>query len=542
MVRRTATSVATTLYRLLELTQLRSAIRSKYLESTDFVFTDCTVGSRQAALIVGHMITDRAKWADSVGALVGNPVDAHNTTAAAVLLVPGDPGVTWALTYGMGFHLLEQSHIDPGFGQRLALRVADADQLSSLTRKTLDVRAKVDRSSIPSGDHLRSFGIGGFGELVTRLVATATLPGLSTDKPFTIRGADSLNIPLSKTPDTLLSDLEAVSDALKNPVVKDLEVLEQLVALKKGSVADTKLDTVLADALREPTQANLGTAWPHESVNENGTPTSFAVKKRGTRKIIREGLPTIDDLCSAVDATNVLDSLDVVKIQLYSDPDGQNPISTDIPLRKWIAFETRLDGHKYFLHDGRWYRIDNAYAAQLQRQVQAIFDRQSSLQLPPWPTRPDGKLIHEQEYNAHVAQLCNGLLLDRRLVYTSQNPRGFETCDILAPDGTLVHIKNFDASAPASHLFAQGANAAHTLSFDEEAREKFRALVVAAGGHKEQVKEKPPAIIFGIGRNSAEPFNAESLYSFSQVTLVRTVLDLEGRGIPTYVVPIERST
>lgn len=31
----------------------------------------------------------------------------------------------WGLTYGMGFQLLDQSRVDGGFGQRIAIRTAD---------------------------------------------------------------------------------------------------------------------------------------------------------------------------------------------------------------------------------------------------------------------------------------------------------------------------------------------------------------------------------------------------------------------------------
>ncbi len=85
--------------------------------------------------------------------------------------------------------------IDPGFGQRIALRTADARELNSLTRTTLDQRSMTDRISIPSGDHLRGFGIGDFGEVVTRLVAKATIPELAGGaKPLRIRGADALSL------------------------------------------------------------------------------------------------------------------------------------------------------------------------------------------------------------------------------------------------------------------------------------------------------------------------------------------------------------
>lgn len=60
------------------------------------------------------------------------PLEAKNVTAAAALLLDAGDGVTWATTFGMGFRLLEQAHIDPGFGQRLAIRIANPEKTELL--------------------------------------------------------------------------------------------------------------------------------------------------------------------------------------------------------------------------------------------------------------------------------------------------------------------------------------------------------------------------------------------------------------------------
>ncbi|OQQ35578.1 hypothetical protein A5N72_19290 [Prescottella equi] len=483
------------------------------------------------------METEQAKWADRVGSLIEGSVVAKNVTAASVLLVDSREGVTWAITFGMGFLLLDQAYIDPGFGQRLAIRVADPDKLNSLTRKIMDERAKVDRSSIPSGAHLRGFGIGGFGELVTRVVATAEIPNLSVGKAFKLRGADALNIPLGLTPKALLADLDTIEDALARPAQKDLEVLEQLVAVKKGSDIAGQLDAKLVEALDEDSGTNVAASWPHESVSENGTPDAFKVKGIG-RSGVKPGVPTTEDIKNAIDKANVLTSLDRVKIQLFSDQDGQVAISPDIPLRKWIAFETTIEDRRYFLHDGSWFLMDDTYAVELAKRVQQIFDRSWEGELPPWPPNPENEKFEEKHYNVLAAEACGGVLMDRNLIRTKQNRRGFETCDILTPDGCLVHVKNIETSAPASHLFAQGHNSAHSLMSDNQARAEFKRLVEAAGGDPALVTSKPPAVVFGIARRGGEPFTADTLFSFSKVTLVRTVDDLEANGIKVFVVPI----
>lgn len=555
MARKKASTTPTTLYRLTDVIKLRRAIRDKYLNDTEkFTTVVCSVGDREALLVHGHMKTDPARWADRLGALIGQSLLASNQNAAAVLLIKGnsqgsgtkeDEGsgddadtTAWAIAYGMGFHLLDQAHVDPGFGQRIAIRTAHADSLNSLTSKTMDSRAKVDRSSIPSGSQLSGFGLGDFGELVTRVVATAQIDGLTVDRPFKVRGADSLNLPLAHSVQGFLDDLSVVEKTLKLSPRQELQILEQLVALKKNNPTALKLDALLEEALLDTASSKIGVAWPHEGINENGTPAAFSIKGRGASAVM-DGVPSVETIRQAIDSRDVLRSLSRTTVQLFSDPDGQAAISSAIPLRKWVAYEETLNNRRYFLHDGSWYLMDENYAEQLQARVREIFDISWDLELPPWRNNQDGKKIPEERYNKEAARHVGGWVMDRNLITTSQNRRGFETCDILAPNGALVHVKKADASAPLSHLFAQGHNSAHSLVYDNEARTKFRELVETKGGDPNLVQPKPPAVVFAIDRHAGEKFGPDTLYSFSQVTLVRTVDDLESRGIKVYVVPIE---
>ena len=50
--------------------------------------------------------------------------------------------------------------------------------------------------------------------------------------------------------------------------------------------------------------------------------------------------------------------MDTIKIQLFGDAEGEEPVSSDIPLRKWVAFEKEESGRRYFLHNGQWYAMD----------------------------------------------------------------------------------------------------------------------------------------------------------------------------------------
>lgn len=188
MSRKKSDASRTSLYRLLGVPSLAAAVQDKYLKHPGFAASSTTVGTREALLVSGTMTTDKVSWATTLTGLTAEPVDLGNQTAAAVLIIREGTDDGWALAYGMGFQLLNQNKVDGGFGQRIAIRTADPRDLNSLTRTTLDHRSRTDRFSIPSGDHLRGFGVGDYGEVVTRLVAKAELKSLTGgNKPIRIR-------------------------------------------------------------------------------------------------------------------------------------------------------------------------------------------------------------------------------------------------------------------------------------------------------------------------------------------------------------------
>lgn len=468
MPRGQSPAVRTTLYRMVKVPTLLDGVRAKYLEdSAHFTWEKARVGDREAVLVSGSMETEIVPWAETLYRLTSQELTLGNRTAAAVLLIRNAEDGAWALTYGMGFHLLEQAKVDPGFGQRIAIRTADPNELNSLTRTTLDHRSRTDRLSIPSGEHLRGFGVGDFGELVTRLVVKAKIEGITAGAgKLGVRGAAALNMPLGRAPEALLADLDVVDSILAQPAPTELEVLEQLVAIKHQPELRSRLEVQFAEALGgDDTVGRLALSWPHERVDENGTPSSFKLLGAGNgRTLVQDGIPDLATITTPLDGfagEERLAKLDRMKIILFRDAEGTAAISGAIPARKWLAFETRDRGRYYSLHDGSWYLMASDYAEKLGKRVQAIFDRDAPVHLPSWPADSEGD---EAWYNQMAARELSGAVLDRRLIYTEFHRRGIEVCDILLPDGVLVHVKNLEKSAPASHLIAQALVSADCAS------------------------------------------------------------------------------
>ena len=533
-------SVRTTLYRVRGITELADAVRAKYLDPGNFAATPGTFEGDESLLVTGIMHSDQTTWADRLSKLSGESVKIGNTTAAAALFIRATPTQAWVLAYGMGFQFLEPAHIDQGFGMRVAIRTVHPDAIQSLTRSELDHRARTDRSSIPAGEALRGFGIGDFGEVVTRMCGTATVSGLAlADANVRIRAADSLSVPLGKTPQLLKSDLDAIAASLDLDPQPELQVLEQFVRVKDAEMIE-QLEMELRGALAGESKGRLALGWPHERINDNGTPSAFKLLRTGKRNVeVRDDLPGLDDLLEAIGNKTPEDHLagaSSIKVQLFRDSDGNEPVSGAIPAIHWLFFEIEINGVRYCLFDSRWYAMDTDYAQRLRSHVDEIFARSPAVSLPDWSVAS-----HKDEgaYNAMAAESLGGVMLDRQLLRTTQHPRGFEACDIITEGGLLIHVKHTPKSSAVSHLIAQVLVSTDALRHDNEARQKLRNLLVQAGGDANWLPERLNSVMLAMA--SEKPTTAEELFSFSQVTLTRLDSSLAEAGVTLTIESVKRT-
>lgn len=510
----------TTLYRMLEGSTLETALTAARRESDgDFTVTDLTMEHRPARLVAGS-ITTSAKWANDVKILTGRSVSLSNSSPGATLLIQDKDKIIWALTWGTGFHFLDSEQIDFGFGSGIVARSALPAEVKSLTKTVLDHRARVDRSSMPNGSTIRDLGVDGYGEVVSRIEAKAVIGGLAVgDKVIQLRAADSLNIPLAKSPEGLVADIAVLEVLSRGPVVAGLESLEQLIALKPQDSRVPALDEKLVDALQSPNPSRLGVAWPHERLDVYGPVMSVKVTGIGDRKRrVFEQTPDITEVMewfNDVPRTAVLDRLKAVRIELHGDADPQSNthVAMPVPLRRWLAFEVEENNQRFCLHDGSWFRMDDQYLARIDDRVREILAEPASLTLPPWGDED------EDDYNKAAAEALSGYCLDRKLIKTPLHSRGgIEPCDVFVAPGVLIHVKRGRKSSDLSHLLAQGLVSTDALARDETARAAWKKRIVEESGGavgEAELKE----VILAIG--SERPVTVDTLFTFTKVNLVK---------------------
>jgi uncharacterized protein (TIGR04141 family) len=223
-----------------------------------------------------------------------------------------------------------------------------------------------------------------------------------------------------------------------------------------------------------------------------------------------------------------------MKVQAFADDD--EAASSQIPARNWLSFETIVGGHRYCLHDGRWYMVDEGLNNRLTERLQEVFDAEPAIRgLPPWPSGTD-----EPKFNKVLADQLGGICLDRKLIRCETNRRGFESCDVLTPDGVFVHVKSVGRSTGASHLFAQAGVSAQALIEDASARAALIELVEAEGGDPQWVPERPQQSVLVMGNRKV--LNAESLFSFSRMRLLRLADECRSQNVRLTVVPVAYAT
>ena len=499
---------------------------------------------RRGFFIGGAVETTHAKWAAIVERWVDGSELASslgNTTAAGVLLLPTadeNSGRVWAISFGMGFHLIESTKMIPDLGRRLAARCADPDRLRSITHSRLDSRAFVARTLIPGGDNIGGFGASELGDLISRIVGPAALDGVLASEAgdyVEIRGADAANIPLARDLERLLADLDAIEVLLDRDPIAELATIEQLRALKANNPVRANLDAALGAALGEDDATYLGLAWPTELADE-AAPLSYFLVTGLPSGAPERGIEvnSILDQLRSLPTSQRVPRLDRMRIQAFTDDD--DAISSLLPARRWLSFETSHDDHRYCMHDGRWYMVDDGLDSLLTERLNHVFDQSPPFSdLPPWPVG-----MNEDEYNLLVAAHLGGVCLDRRLVQCKISPRGFESCDVLTPGGAFIHIKMVGRSTGASHLFAQAGVSAQALLEDSTARTRLLEIVEDAGGDPGWVPVRPETAVLVMGNNS-RLIDASSLFSFSRMRLARLSDECRRQGVELSIFPIQRT-
>lgn len=537
----------TTVYRLtVPATEdgIRSALNVDYLRRHGFEPTPHRVLEAPALLVHGSAPRDRAEWCGVLSGLVGSDVTIGYSSGGGALLLAVDKRA-YALTFGtLGRFMIELEKVDPTFGVSFAVRTLHPDGIRHVRRRVVGASGRVDRSLVPGGQPIWRYGIDKWGEIVGQVCGRVDNPNLTacqgTRGAARVEGSDALRIPLGVSPGRLLADLREIDRVCRQESpLADLEFIEQIRPLRPNDSRHPVLIEVLDRRLGLPDPPDLGVAVPGSLVADVEHVASYRV--RVPRSGQRPTLTTDLDLSTILSHTiRALDGdrwpgLRNGTLTLYADAAGTEEM-TSTPVSRWITAEVAVGGSHMLLHEGQWYEIGDRHREFLRQEVARILNRPSSVVLPPWTE----DLANEDCYNREAAKKHPGLvLLDKKLLRTRQHPRGIEACDLLGPNGELIHVKRASGSSPLSHLFAQGVTSFDALRYDNQARNKFRDLVRAQPGGPDLPEDfRPRTVVYAIALSAGRTVTVDSLFTFAQVALYQAVKTLRTEGVDVEIVAI----
>ena len=490
---------------------------------------DLQVAGRAAIRVDVERTDHPPEWAAALANMTGRPFEHQVRSASAVLLVDLGPA-RYALAFGAGGrHLLHDEAIQPDFGIAIAIRCLDPDQVLALARTALDLTSRNDLTQLPNGANVLVFGVDRYREIVKRVAGRSgqlEITQLKRAETIRLEAGNALQLRMAESPNELIADLTVIETAYHRDPHPELAFVEGLRPVSR----DHRPRQALATELKQPESDRIGLAVPAAVGSAEVSFCLLEVEGRQHR-MAEPDLATITAAIREIPASRRVDALRTAR--LYASlADLSDPIET--PLSSWLAADLAVGNEQYVLHDGRFYRMTEAYRHALDQQVTDLLGRSAGLVLPPWPAGED-----EHTYCERVDSKVDGfVMLDRRRASSDVHPRGVEICDLLGPASELICVKRAKQSFVLSHLFFQAIVAAEAI-YHGRGHQQLRRMLPK---HRRDDVPQRPHFVFAIQltkQTGERKLTAESLFSFSKVGLNCAAQHLHRLAMNVSVVSID---
>ncbi|MEE1927599.1 TIGR04141 family sporadically distributed protein [Streptomyces sp. TRM 70351] len=496
-----------------------------------------------ALLVAGSFEQPVASWCGELTRTTGCEVSRPVNRSAGLLMLAVD-GEVYAIGYDQGFRLVPDHVKDRRFGLSFVIRRVNPAQIRDMVSHTPG-GGRTDITLVPGGAPVWSLGVQEHAQIVRRL--GGRLDGLeltiTQDDPTkisSVEGGTGLRMRLGIDAGALVSDIKAITRVLRDEApAPELEFVEHIVPVKDAGLV-TRLEEQLDDMLGEEPDGRIAAAVPSDHWDDYGTAQAFATKVHSLEARLTDdfSLEYVLDRARVQRAGTRFAALRDGTVTLYAHTRAEKgDVVWTSGLLRWIEAEVTLGARRFSLLDGQWYEIGEAYLEAIRSHVERLVTGSPSVDLPAWALGDK-----ERDYNESVPDLRPGYAcFDRDNVRTAlHRGNGVEICDLLSPDNVLVMVKRAKGSDALSHLFGQAVVAVQTLLHSPEAVEEFARKVAAARpGQALPDGFRPSKVVFAILLKGGTELTADTLFPFSQVTLVQTARMLEAWGVAVEVIGIQ---
>lgn len=467
--------------------------------------TSVEVGGEACDFVYKQNIGHLPRWVKLFQSRLGDELGSlRNSGTAAVLLVPVNERL-FALTFGYGRSLLNPDCYEESFGLRVVLNSVNSKKLRCIDIQSLDAVPLNRRNQSSIATDFADFGL----DIEQDLICAAT--GKPKDSSFgkLLTGKDALKVSLPFVLDDLPSLLTRLQTQFTAESYKQSFAWVDHLREVRTSSFITTLDEKLEEKLRNREFERTWLSIPE--IIDWADISGFKYQRLSDDE--REDIDWesyLDFLGEGQPCT--VDKFRKHRVLAISSSSGQEAHSW--PLYKCIYCELTHEGADYALSNGKWYRVDKNFLADLNAAIASI--PVSDLTLPDFHGKDEGSYntkVHE-ENPAYFA------LMDRKIIRHGGGGGQIEFCDLYTTDRHFIHVKRYGGSSVLSHLFSQGTVSARLFLSDREFREKANQELPST--HKiENVESKPEAgrheVVYAIASTHAS--GNPQLPLFSKINL-----------------------
>jgi uncharacterized protein (TIGR04141 family) len=430
----------------------------------------------------------------------------------------------FAVTFGYGYVMLEDSCMEPNFGLRVCANSLDPKQLKTLDVRSIDIVTKQQRTNLSTGADILDFGV----ELDEEWIRY--LSGIPLDQAFAynIAGSNSLRIKTDIKIEELAQKCEEILSVYQSDNYKEnFAYLDHYRALDKNDPIISDLESKLEEKIKDQSHEKISVASP-ELLDEQNI-DRYRIFQSHRNHEFPELI--LDEIYQFVSNHPEIEN-PLKKIKIIPVDQDDNPCSKSSILLDYMVFEINYNDNLYVLSAGTWFRVDLDYAESVRNRVQQINDLTSDLNLP---SLNSGEA--EGDYNIRLADERNWVKFDKNLISLSEPYQKVEVCDVYTDDNYLLCIKKMNRSSTLSHLFAQAFVAADLLKGDTTYRAKVKEILQDAG-KSANIDDPIPTFVLTFITSKTEPI-WKSIFLFSAIHLVKDYQFIKRLGYNVAVAKVD---
>lgn len=424
----------------------------------------------------------------------------------------GEVRKNFAITFGLGVHMLNQDAYVERFGLRLLLNIIDEFGLRKVSQKSMRGIPSDSIKQLSKISSFKDFDLDTTQDFVVNLTAHPNKEELQFFGK-NVAGGNSLSVSISSDIDNIESFLKKCYEKYSDTRYQEKYAWIDNVRPEINTSKIKNLKKILIEKIKTNDTNRIWMSIP-EILNWEEV-SGFKFHKRGE---LKDDIELKDFLDEIVKNVNNFDEKHLNKDILVIDSNGNQKFIWNV--YQCIYAEIEYGETTYILNSGKWFEVNRDYLNKLNREYLEIIQESRNYALP-LPNSKKGE--HEGEYNERVGEEFrdNYFTIDRNLIRLDGNS-GIEVCDLYSINKDFIHVKKYGSSSVFSHLFMQGKNSAELFLFDRNYREKIRGILPE---NFEVSNERPnPSdykIIFAIITKYANT-EQDNIPFFSKISLCNT--------------------